>query len=394
MTERRGGLRDPALVPLGLLVALALFVATLPLQNAVSRRYEAEADWIALRATGDPDASIGLDLRLAQTSLGDPDPPAWAKLFLSTHPPTVERIAMAEALPHLRSAPMTSALERLERELAAAADAPVTLERPREAAHGDYATNVALRAAPARGLKPMELAEELARAAGGLEGVRRAEAAPPGFVNLELETGVVLGRPGGDPARGRRVRAGRARPARAHPGRARLGQSDRADHRGDGAKRGVRRLGRAPPRVRGARGRARVLRERRGRADRPVPGLGRGAGAGGGAARGRLPGRVPGGAREARGRPGRGDARGDSRDARAVPRRDRDVHPPERGRAGARGRARRAPALRVRGRAVGADDALGGRQGSRRRPLGRPPDLLRRRRRLPAAQARAAASTG
>jgi STE24 endopeptidase len=97
VTERRGGLRDPALAPLGLLVALAVFLLTLPLQNAVSRRYEAEADWIALRATEDPDAAIALDRRLTVTSLGDPDPPAWARFVLSTHPPTLERIAMAEA---------------------------------------------------------------------------------------------------------------------------------------------------------------------------------------------------------------------------------------------------------------------------------------------------------
>ena len=97
VTERRGGLRDPALVPLALLVALGVSLLTLPLQNAVSRRYEAEADWIALRATDDSDAAIGLDRRLSLTSLGDPDPPGWAKLILSTHPPTLERIAMAEA---------------------------------------------------------------------------------------------------------------------------------------------------------------------------------------------------------------------------------------------------------------------------------------------------------
>jgi STE24 endopeptidase len=97
VTERRGGLRDPALVPLALLVALGFSLVTLPLQNALSRRYEAEADWIALRATDDPEAAIGLDRRLALTSLADPDPPTWAKIVLSTHPPTVERIGMAEA---------------------------------------------------------------------------------------------------------------------------------------------------------------------------------------------------------------------------------------------------------------------------------------------------------
>jgi STE24 endopeptidase len=97
VTERRGGLRDPALVPLGLLVALAFSLVTLPLQTAVSRRYEAEADWIALRATGDPDAAIALDRRLTLTSIGDPTPPAWTRILLATHPPPLERIAMAEA---------------------------------------------------------------------------------------------------------------------------------------------------------------------------------------------------------------------------------------------------------------------------------------------------------
>ena len=97
VTERRGGLRDPALVPLGLLSALTVSLITLPVQNAVSRRYEAEADWLALTATRDPKSAIGLDRRLVLTSLGDPDPPGWAKIVLSTHPPAIERIAMAEA---------------------------------------------------------------------------------------------------------------------------------------------------------------------------------------------------------------------------------------------------------------------------------------------------------
>jgi STE24 endopeptidase len=97
VTERRGGLRDPAVVPLGLLTALVVSLLVLPPANAVSRRYEAEADWLALTATRDPDAAIGLDRRLVLTSLGDPTPPAWAKIVLATHPTTMERIAMAEA---------------------------------------------------------------------------------------------------------------------------------------------------------------------------------------------------------------------------------------------------------------------------------------------------------
>jgi arginyl-tRNA synthetase len=86
----------------------------------------------------------------------------------------------------LRFGAMETALERLAREFARLADAPVALERPRDPAHGDYATNVALRVAPSRGRRPLELAEELAEAASRLDGVRRASAAAPGFVNLEM----------------------------------------------------------------------------------------------------------------------------------------------------------------------------------------------------------------
>ena len=78
------------------------------------------------------------------------------------------------------------ALERLAATLAAAAGAPVELERPNDAAHGDYATNVALRLAGQRRQAPRELAEELAGAARAVRSVERAEVAGPGFLNLWL----------------------------------------------------------------------------------------------------------------------------------------------------------------------------------------------------------------
>ena len=99
----RGGLGEPAAVPVALLAALVFFLATLPFQTAVSRRYEAEADWLALEATRDPASAVALERRLVTTSLGDPDPPAWIKLWFSTHPTAMERIAMAEAYGTLRS---------------------------------------------------------------------------------------------------------------------------------------------------------------------------------------------------------------------------------------------------------------------------------------------------
>jgi Zn-dependent protease with chaperone function len=97
ITERRGGLADPRLVPLGLAFVFVYVLVTQPLATAVSRRYEAEADWLALQATGDPESAVSLERRFVTTSLSDPDPPAWVTYWLGTHPPPLERIAMAEA---------------------------------------------------------------------------------------------------------------------------------------------------------------------------------------------------------------------------------------------------------------------------------------------------------
>ena len=70
--------------------------------------------------------------------------------------------------------------------LAEALGPGVELERPGEAAHGDYATNAALRLAGSRRKSPRELALELAGLAESLPEVERAEVAGPGFVNLFL----------------------------------------------------------------------------------------------------------------------------------------------------------------------------------------------------------------
>jgi arginyl-tRNA synthetase len=63
-----------------------------------------------------------------------------------------------------------------------------TLERPKQAGHGDYATNAALLLAPAAGRPPRELAEELRAALSDTLGDRleRTEVAGPGFLNLFL----------------------------------------------------------------------------------------------------------------------------------------------------------------------------------------------------------------
>ena len=97
VTRRRGGLGEPAAVPLALLTVVVLQLALLPVTNAISRRYEAEADWLALQATRNPRAFEGLMRELANASLADPDPPAWARVVLETHPTPLQRIAMARS---------------------------------------------------------------------------------------------------------------------------------------------------------------------------------------------------------------------------------------------------------------------------------------------------------
>ena len=74
----------------------------------------------------------------------------------------------------------------LQGAIARVAEVPVELERPAEARHGDYATNVALRLAGARRQPPREVAAELAGRLASLEGIGAVDVAGPGFLNLTV----------------------------------------------------------------------------------------------------------------------------------------------------------------------------------------------------------------
>ncbi|MGV0680203.1 arginine--tRNA ligase [Mycolicibacterium fortuitum] len=63
----------------------------------------------------------------------------------------------------------------------------VTVERPRNLEHGDYATNLALQLGKKVGVNPRELAGWLATALAAADGIATAEVAGPGFVNLRIE---------------------------------------------------------------------------------------------------------------------------------------------------------------------------------------------------------------
>jgi arginyl-tRNA synthetase len=65
--------------------------------------------------------------------------------------------------------------------------AAVTVEPPRDPAHGDMATNAAMVLARPAGMPPRELAQALTEKLAGAPGIVGAEVAGPGFLNLRLD---------------------------------------------------------------------------------------------------------------------------------------------------------------------------------------------------------------
>jgi STE24 endopeptidase len=96
-TRRRGGLERPEVVPAALLALALIGLAVTPFGNAVSRRYESEADWSALRATHDPAAAASVFRKFTRFDLVQPNPPLWSYIWIDDHPTVVQRIAMAHA---------------------------------------------------------------------------------------------------------------------------------------------------------------------------------------------------------------------------------------------------------------------------------------------------------
>jgi arginyl-tRNA synthetase len=92
---------------------------------------------------------------------------------------------------------ITEALDEAVREALAAAALPlpeeVRWEVPREAGHGDYATNVALALARQARRSPRQIAETIARHFPATPAVERVEAAGPGFLNVFLSPGWCAG---------------------------------------------------------------------------------------------------------------------------------------------------------------------------------------------------------
>jgi len=97
LTRRRGGMGEPLAVPLSLLLLVGLGLLAQPLQNAVSRHMEAEADWSALQATRDPAGAVALFRRFVPTTLSEPNASTFDYVLLENHPTIMQRLAMVQA---------------------------------------------------------------------------------------------------------------------------------------------------------------------------------------------------------------------------------------------------------------------------------------------------------
>jgi len=79
-----------------LLLATALQYLSMPVVNAISRSWEREADSASLELSGKPEAFIRAEVELSRRNISQIRPGAFAVFWLYTHPPVLERIAMAE----------------------------------------------------------------------------------------------------------------------------------------------------------------------------------------------------------------------------------------------------------------------------------------------------------
>ena len=69
----------------------------------------------------------------------------------------------------------------------------VTLEPPRDPSHGDLSTNAAMVLSKAAAMKPRDLAEKITEKLAALDDVKAVEMAGPGFINLRVDDGVLIG---------------------------------------------------------------------------------------------------------------------------------------------------------------------------------------------------------
>ncbi len=83
-------------LPMLMLLLQLLAMAVGPVQNAISRHYERQADRYALQRTGDKAAYLSAFRKLARLNKEDPDPDWLTVVLFYGHPPIARRLAMAD----------------------------------------------------------------------------------------------------------------------------------------------------------------------------------------------------------------------------------------------------------------------------------------------------------
>lgn len=86
-----------AAFPIILIYITVFGILATPLENYLSRRFETNADRMALKFTGLKSGFVSMMDKLANQNLADRNPSKLIKIFFFDHPPIDERIAMAKA---------------------------------------------------------------------------------------------------------------------------------------------------------------------------------------------------------------------------------------------------------------------------------------------------------
>lgn len=92
-----GGVADVAGLPMVWGLWMLYDLALMPIEHAISRRFERDADRFALETTRQPSAFIACMRRLAEQNLADPEPSPWVEWWFYDHPAIARRIRFAEA---------------------------------------------------------------------------------------------------------------------------------------------------------------------------------------------------------------------------------------------------------------------------------------------------------
>lgn len=99
------------------------------------------------------------------------------------------RIESVPVTPDDLSAALFDIVRLIVADRGSVAPSDVTLERPKNREHGDWATNIAMKLAKPLGVNPRNLAAEIAGAATAIDGISSAEVAGPGFINFRFDAG-------------------------------------------------------------------------------------------------------------------------------------------------------------------------------------------------------------